>query len=74
VPSRTQSAVGLVETGLRSRVDVDDRSVLLFGDTWPDAGLGDSLGWVTESDVWDVLHLTFVSDPVPGVGPICGPQ
>jgi hypothetical protein len=59
VPSRSLSSAGLVGTDLGSSVDLGDRLVFLFGDTWPDSGLGDTLGWTTATEPTADLRLTF---------------
>ena len=58
VPSLT-STVGLVGTDLGSSVDLGDRLVFLFGDTWPDPGLGDAVAWTTATEPKADLRLTF---------------
>lgn len=59
VPSRTASAVQLVGTDLGSSVDLGDRLVFLFGDTWPDPNLGDAVAWTTATEPTADLRLTF---------------
>ncbi len=63
VPSRTFSCFGLVGTDLGASVDLGDRQVFLFGDTWPDPKLGDSLAWTTETIPTESLALTFQTGP-----------
>ena len=63
VPSRTLSTAGLVGTDLGSSVDLGDRLVFLFGDTWPDPGLGDTVAWTTATEPEADLRLTFATDP-----------
>jgi hypothetical protein len=63
VPSRTLSTVRLVGTDLGSSVDLGDRLVFLFGDTWPDRDLGDTVAWTTATEPKADLRLTFATDP-----------
>jgi hypothetical protein len=62
VPSRTLSRAGIVGTDLGSSVDLGDRVVFLFGDTWPDPGLGDTVAWSTAAQPHSNLQLTFATD------------
>jgi hypothetical protein len=61
VPSRTESRAGLVGTDLGSSVDIGDRLVFLFGDTWPDPWLGDTVAWTTAGQEDAALSLTFAT-------------
>jgi len=66
VPSRTLSRFGLVGTDLGSSADLGDRLVFLFGDTWPDPRLGDTVAWTTETEPVANLPLTFAAHPSGG--------
>jgi hypothetical protein len=61
VPSCTVTKAGLVGTDLGSSVDLGDRLVFLFGDTWPDPELGDTLAWTTATEPDVNLQLTFAT-------------
>jgi len=63
VPSRTLSEAGLVGTDLGSSVDLGDRLTFLFGDTWPDRALGDTIAWTNATEPGPDLTLTFAKRP-----------
>src|SRR3954447_7687782 len=59
--NRTETRFGLVGTDLGSSFEHDGRLWFLFGDTWPDAGSGDSVAWTTDRTPEPGIRLTFVS-------------
>lgn len=66
VPSLTFTKFGLVGTDLGSSVALGNRLVFLFGDTWPDPHLGDTVAWTTDTEPSPNLQLTFAEHPLGG--------
>lgn len=59
--NRTETRFGVVGTDLGSSFEHDGRLWFLFGDTWPDAELGDSVAWTTDRTPEPGVGLEFVS-------------
>ena len=60
--NRTQSRFGVVGTDLGSSFEHNGRLWFLFGDTWPDSNLADSVAWTTDPDSEPGINLTFIHD------------
>jgi hypothetical protein len=59
--NRTESRFGVVGTDLGSSFCHGGRLWFLFGDTWPDPGLGDSVAFSSDTDPEQGVHLEFVN-------------
>ena len=59
--NRTESRVGLTGTDLGSSFRHGGRLWFLFGDSWPDPGLGDSVAFTTDADPEQGVHLEFLN-------------
>src|SRR5690349_23347447 len=59
--NRTETRFGVVGTDLGASFEHDGRLWFLFGDTWPDAELGDSVAWTTDRTPEPGIGLQFVS-------------
>jgi Domain of unknown function (DUF4185) len=59
--NRTETRFGVVGTDLGASFEHDGRLWFLFGDTWPDPALGDSVAWTTDRSPEPGIDLTFVS-------------
>ena len=59
--NRTETRFGVVGTDLGSSFEHDGRLWFLFGDTWPDATLGDSVAWTTDPRPEPGIRLHFAS-------------
>ena len=59
--NQTETECGLVGTDLGSSFEHDGVLWFLFGDTWPDPGLGDSVAWSEDAEPEPGVHLQFVT-------------